>query len=139
MLQRLLIIVSAIFLFPLNVISQVRSAQVSGLDFSWTVRYLPDNNIVPVIGSPYLNRNWINGTLTLTSNDSLEGMFRFDMLKQQMEMVFMKDTYVIYNPGNIREIKFSNKKFRYLPVIERINGKEFIRFTYCEQVLPGTI
>lgn len=139
MILRVLYVLSFLILFPYKGISQVKTIDVTGHNYSWTVRYIADNELMPVIGSPYLYQDWMLGTVTLNNNDSLRALFRFNVLEQQMEMIFGKDTLLITNPSDIRSISLSNKNFMYFPVIEKINGKEFIRFAYCELILPGQI
>jgi hypothetical protein len=139
MILRVLYVLSFLILFPNKGISQVKTIDVTGHNYSWTIRYITDNEIISVIGSPYLNQDWMAGTLTLKNNDSLRALFRFNVLEQQMEMIYGKDTLLITSPSDIRSVSLSNKNFMYLPVIEKINGKEFIRFAYCELILPGQI
>ena|GEM_PF-1793371 len=138
-IRRLLILLVIVFSW-LTVQSQViSSTHVAGQSFSWTVSYNPENEILPIIGSPYLNENWTYGTLISNTNDTLMGLFRFNILEQQIEMIYRTDTLLITNPSLISSIRFEGRNFKYLPVIERINGKEFFKFAYCEQVLSGQI
>lgn len=106
---------------------------------SWSTRYVTPTEIAPVVGSVYLNKDWMSGTLTLNTNDSLSGLFRLNVLSQQMEIIYGEDTLLITNPSPVRNIRIADKSFSYLPVIEKINGKEFLRFAYCEQILPGQL
>ena len=139
MIYRLLISCCIAFLFSLSAVSQVKTVNIAGQSFSWAVKYYGNNEALPVIGSPYLNKDWLYGTVTLHSNQILNGSFRFNLLDQEMEMIYKNDTLIIANPESIRFINFSNKNFYFLPVIEKNNGKEFIRFAFCEQVLKDPV
>jgi len=121
------------------VASGIKTINVAGTNMAWSTRYTADNKITPVVGSAYLNKDWMPGTITLSTNDSLIGLFRFNVLNQQMEMIYGKDTLLITNPSLIRNVRLNDKIFTYLPLIEKNNGKEFVRFVYCEQISPGQI
>lgn len=119
---------------PFTGYAQVRSVNISGQSFSWAVRITQDAHVTGIVGSPYLNRDWMYGKLELTSSKTLNGLFRFNVLDQEMEMVVGKDTLRILNPYEINRIEFSNKSFFFLPIIEKYRGNETIRFGYAEKI-----
>jgi hypothetical protein len=139
MVYRLLLSACLAFLFTEITLSQVKTVNVAGQSFSWAVKYYGNNDALPVIGSPYLNKDWLFGTVTLYSNQVLNGSFRFNLLDQEMEMIYKSDTLIIANPESIKFINFSNRSFYFLPLIEKSNGKEFIRFAFCEEVLKAPV
>lgn len=122
---------------PLTGFTQVRSVNISGQSFSWAVRITQDAHVTGIVGSPYLNRDWMYGKLELNSRQSLTGLFRFNLLDQEMEMVVGKDTMRILNPYEINKIEFSNKSFYFLPIIEKYRGSETLRFGYAEKIADG--
>jgi len=139
MIHKIVLSVFIFFAYTNAFFAQIKTVTVSGQNFAWAVKYYSENSALPVIGSPYLNSDWMMGTLVLHSNQILDGFFRYNLMDQEMEMIYKSDTLLISNPGSIKYIQFSNKNFLYLPLIERINSKEFIRFAFCEEIVKGKI
>jgi len=63
-----------------------------GNNFAGSFQISPDNYVDPVIGTPYLNPDWMYGKLVLGDQTELEGLFRYNVYGQELEMVYNKDT-----------------------------------------------
>lgn len=73
-------------------------------------------------GNPYYNKDWMYGELKIRNNKTYNGLFKYNVVHQQMEMVFEGDTFIISNPLYIEYVKFANITFIYSLIID--NSKE---------------
>jgi hypothetical protein len=87
-----------------------------------------------IMGSPYLNVDYMYGKIVLVNGREVKGMLRYNVRTQDFEVVIEKDTLYISEPELVRQVNFAGKIFVYSLAIEEINGQEFLTGGYYEVV-----
>ena len=68
----------------------------------------------PMTGSPYLDKEFAEGILTVREGTKIEGLkYRYDMYNDRMQMIVNEDTTVINRPLAVKHIEMDDRKFVY--------------------------
>jgi hypothetical protein len=131
--ELLIIILASLLIVKLE--GQVQIINIKG-SYSEFFQLHPNKYQYDVLGSPYLNSQWMYGNLTLTNETNLESLFRYNIYNQQIEMIYNNDTLGV-DLSSIKELNFSNKKFKYLQCIERDFNKDYLTPSFFEVLYEG--
>jgi hypothetical protein len=131
-----LIIIILASLSIINLKGQVQSINIKG-SYSEFFQIHPNKYQYDVLGSPYLNSQWMYGSLTLANGTNLEGLFRYNVYNQEIEMIYNNDTLGITASFSIEELNFDNKKFKYLPCFERDFNNDYLTSALFEVLYEG--
>ncbi len=103
-------------------------------------RSTPQQDImINIRGSAYLSPSWENGTVMLEDNKKFEGVLRYNIYNQQIELLYMNNYFSINAPHEIKEIWIGTRKFIYAPIIENKKGNKLIFTGYLEILAEGKI
>jgi len=85
---------------------------VQAIDGVSTMYY--SNNAPPVNGSPYLNEEFTEGTMTILDGTVVPGLrYRYDIYADRMQFIVNGDTAYINKPLALKSITLDNAKFVY--------------------------
>lgn len=98
----------------------------SGLTEAFLRSTPPKDNFSDIRGSPYLSANWEYGTVTLNNNKKFQGLFRYNIYSQEIELLYKNNFLSINAPHKIREIRIGPRKFIYALIIEKKKGYKFL-------------
>jgi len=97
--------------FTLNT-QNLEPHQVDIIDGIATMRY--SNSAASIQGSPYLNNEFEEGTMTTLDGTVIPGlMYRYDIYGDRMQFIINGDTAVINKPLALRSLELGNRKFVY--------------------------
>lgn len=88
-----------------------------------------------VFGSPYLNEDWVFGTLYLKQDTIPKVLVRYHILLQRMELIFEEDTLAIMSPFEVKKLEFCGKTFIYDLAFEMVGGEAFLTAAYFEHLV----
>jgi hypothetical protein len=72
------------------------------------------DDLPPMIGSPYLDEQFVEGVLTVREGTRIEGLkYRYVMYGDRMQMIVNSDTSVIDRPLAVKSIETEEHKFVY--------------------------
>jgi hypothetical protein len=100
---------------------------VSTLDGMTTVHYRGKSNYT--VGNPYLYESFLPGRMELKEGSVLENLpVRYNIARDIMEFVYVRDTLDIINPLSVENIQFAGKEFIYsvgMSGDDRVEGNYF--------------
>jgi len=94
----------------------------------------PEGRYTEIKGSPYLSDDWINGAIQLKT-DSVASPFRmrYNIYGNEMQFIYLKDTFAVSNPLKVAAVWLDNRRFEYLPFV--INENQ--QYGYFEVMVEG--
>lgn len=131
-----------IFILTINLILAQSSLYIqsrSGLTEVFLRSTPPKDNFSDIRGSPYLSANWEYGTVTLNNNKKFQGLFRYNIYSQEIELLYKNNFLSINAPHKIREIRIGPRKFIYALIIEKKKGYKFLFTGYLEILAEGKV
>ncbi len=128
---------SFVILLSLEAFSQEHTVYIDGNAVSagiasFTITKSKSSRKDIITGNPYYNKDWMYGELKIKDNKVYNGLFKYNILHQQMEMVFENDTFIISNPLYIEYVKFANITFIYSLIIDKSKEPGRISGSYFE-------
>ncbi len=115
---------------------QIKNVNIVG-SFTGAFKISPDNIRYDILGTPYLNQQWMYGKLLLNDETKFEGLFRYNVFHQELEMIYNMDTLAISAPFFVKELYFSNKKFIYSLSIEQDFKQDYLTSAFFEVLYDG--
>lgn len=86
--------------------------QIQAIDGVSTIHYSQSKAFIN--GSPYLNEEFIEGTMTIVDGTVIPGLgYRYDIYGDKMQFLLNGDTASITKPLSLRSIQLGEKKFVY--------------------------
>ncbi len=115
-------IIIIILIISNNIFGQEQNIYIDGYAVSsnivsFTITKSNTDNSEIIQGNPYYNREWMFGELKPKNSSPYKGLFKYNIILQQMEMIYEKDTFIISKPLYIEYIKFANITFIYSLII----------------------
>ncbi len=94
----------------------------------------PEGRYTEIKGSPYLSDEWINGAIQLKT-DSVPSPFRmrYNIYGNEMQFIYLKDTFAVSNPYKVAAVWLENRRFEYLSFV--INENQ--QYAYFEVMVDG--
>ena len=136
-MKPLILILTVLFVVSFHLTGQVSGVNIGGNNFTGSFQISPDNYADPVLGTPYLNPDWMYGNLVLADQTELEGLFRYNVYGQELEMVYNEDTLGISAPFSVGELSLSNKRFIHSLLIEKEYREKYLSAAFFEVVYDG--
>ena len=121
----------------LNVSGQIQQVNVSGSsNFGLTISPQADHT---VLGSPYLNPQYMFGKVEIEDEKPVETLLRYNVFSSELEMIMGRDTIAIVKPFLLKDFILNNRTFIYSLYIGRDADKEYVSADYFEVLSGGRI
>lgn len=132
------------FLFSENALGQIRSTTIQGygstnisVSFNTFIDY--DNSDSGILGTPYLHSDWLFGELVLDDTIVFNSLFRYNLVRQEIELIVDKDTLAFQQPLRMNRFTIGGKTFIYSLVLSQDLGGTFIEGSFFELVADGDV
>ncbi len=133
--MRTLLCFIGLILLSTSAYTQTKHVTVKGQGVLESMSLTADRNPKKQIkGSPYLNRDYMYGTITLVNEKIVKGLLRYNVRSQDFEVVLQQDTLYLAEPEMIKKAEFAGKTFVYSLAVEKINGRPYLSGGYFEVV-----
>ncbi len=90
-----------------------------------------------ILGTPYINKDWMYGELVLDTDLSIETMFRYNLESQNIELIYESDTLVFLHPLRMKEFNFMGKRFIYDIAMGSDRSGKYLEAAYLEVLVDG--
>ena len=119
--------------------SSVRIQDYGSGDFQASFsRFNDRDETVSVIGTPYIHKDFMFGKLILNDSMSIETMFRYNLIAQNIELILGADTMVFMHPLKMDQLIFMGRKFIYDIVLDYNRGNKYLEGAYLEVLADGS-
>lgn len=143
MTERFFLITAFVWLlFIPDSFAQISTVHIKGYgstDFSASFMKFSDwdSNEKAILGTPYINKDWMYGELVLDTDLSIETMFRYNLESQNIELIYDLDTLIFLQPLRMKEFHFMGKKFIYDIALGSDRRGDYMEAAYLEVLVDG--
>jgi len=131
-------------LIPLDSVGQMRSTTIQGygstdisVSFNTFIDY--DNTDNGIIGTPYLHRDWMFGELVLDDTIVFNSLFRYNLVRQEIELIVGEDTLAFQQPLRMNRFIIGGKTFVYSLILNQDFAGTFLDGSFFELVVDGNV
>jgi hypothetical protein len=127
---------------PENSMGQIRSTTIQGygstsisVSFNTFVDY--DASDSGILGTPYLHSDWMFGELILDDTIIFKSLFRYNLVRQEIELIVDKDTLAFQQPLRMNSFTIGDKAFVYNLILKEDFAGPYLEGSFFEVVVDG--